>query len=111
MTQPDKRPRGRPVGSKSAMSVRQAKMKKVLDQIDPLLAKALLKAEAILDQPLTSDKVAASIQLQAAKLVIDKCIDLRDEVYTKEKDQIDDVPDGEEEEQETGSVLTFELVK
>ena len=39
---------GRPAGSKSARSLRQNKIKQVLDYIDPLLAKALKKAEAIL---------------------------------------------------------------
>lgn len=108
MSETEKRPRGRPVGSKSARSVRQTKMKQVLDQIDPLLTKALLKAEEILNQPLGAEGVTAQIQLQAAKLIIDKCIDLRDEVYTKEKDQIEDI---EDEEPEAGSVLSFELVK
>jgi hypothetical protein len=89
---------GRPLNSKSARSLRQNKFKQVLDRIDPLLAKALKKAEAILDAPLEDNKgVSATTQLQAAKLVIDKCLELREVVYGKEPDQIEDPADDEPE--------------
>ena len=101
---PDKKGRvgkargGRPQGALSKRSLRQNKFKQVLDQIDPLLAKALKKAEAILDAPLEDNKgVSATTQLQAAKLVIDKCLELREVVYGKEPDQIEDPADDEPE--------------
>lgn len=87
---------GRPAGKKSARSLRQNKFKQVLDQIDPLLAKALKKAADILDAPLENNKgVTATTQLQAAKLVIDKSLELREIVYGREHDQIDDPVDDE----------------
>ena len=87
---------GRPLNSKSARSLRQNKFKQVLDQLDPLLAKALKKAADILDAPLENNKgVTATTQLQAAKLVIDKSLELREIVYGREPDQIEDPVDDE----------------
>ena len=100
---------GRPVGSKSTKSLRQTRLQEVLKEVNPLLAKALKKAEAILDTDLTSDKVSATVQLQAAKLIIDKSIELRQEVYKKEVDQIEDASDDGEEEQK-GAILSFSIV-
>lgn len=88
---------GRPRGSKSARSLRQNKLKNVLDQLDPILAKAIRKAEQILEADLSSKDVTATTQLQAAKLVIDKAIELRNDVYKKEPDQIEDPADDEPE--------------
>lgn len=88
---------GRPLNSKSARSLRQNKFKQVLDQIDPLLAKALKKAADILDAPLENNKgVTATTQLQAAKLVIDKSLELREIVYGREPDQSDDPEEDEQ---------------
>lgn len=89
---------GRPKGSKSARSLRQNKIKQVLDQyIDPLLAKAMRKAEAILDEPLDSKNVTSTTQLSAVKLIVDNAISLRNDVYGKEKGQEDDPTDDESE--------------
>jgi hypothetical protein len=96
---------GRPPGSTSSRSLRQNRLKEVLNQVNPILAKALKKAEQILDADLTSKDVSATTQLQAAKLVIEKAIDLRNEVYGKEKDQVADPSD--EESEELGAVLSF----
>lgn len=99
---PDKKGRvgaargGRPIGKKSARSIRQNRLKEVLTLIDPILAKAVLKAGQILDADLSSKDVSATTQLQAAKLIIDKAIDLREAVFAKEKDQLED-PDEEEQ--------------
>jgi hypothetical protein len=88
---------GRPPGSKSARSLRQNKIKQVLDQyIDPLLAKAMKKAEAILDEPLDSKNVTSTTQLSAVKLVVDNAISLRNEVYGREKDQESDPEEDEQ---------------
>jgi hypothetical protein len=87
---------GRPAGSKSARSLRQNKIKQVLDYIDPLLAKALKKAEAILDEPLDSKNVTSTTQLSAVKLVVDNAISLRNEVYGREKDQESDPEEDEQ---------------
>jgi hypothetical protein len=100
---------GRPVGAKSTKSLRQTRLQEVLKEVNPLLAKALKKAEAILDTDLTSDKVSATVQLQAAKLIIEKAIELRQEVYKKEADQIEDASDDGEEEQK-GAILSFSIV-
>lgn len=87
---------GRPPGSKSARSLRQNKIKHVLDQyIDPLLAKAMKKAEQILDEPLDSKNVTSTTQLSAVKLIVDNAINLRNEVYGREKDQESDPVDDE----------------
>lgn len=86
---------GRPVGKKSARSLRQSKLKAFSDLFGPVVAKALKKAEDILDEPLNSQTVSTNTQLSAAKLVIDKAIDLTNEVYGKEKDQESD-PDEDE---------------
>jgi hypothetical protein len=101
---------GRPVGAKSTKSLRQTRLQEVLKEVNPLLAKALKKAEAILDTDLTSDKVSATVQLQAAKLIIDKSIELRQEVYQKEKDQLDDPKDNEDDDEPRGAVLSFSIV-
>jgi hypothetical protein len=87
---------GRPLNSKSARSLRQNKIKQVLDYIDPLLAKALKKAEAILDEPLDSKNVTSTTQLSAVKLVVDNAISLRNEVYGREKDQESDPEEDEQ---------------
>ena len=100
---------GRPAGSKSTKSLRQTRLQEVLKEVNPLLAKALKKAEAILDTDLTSDKVSATVQLQAAKLIIEKAIELRESVYLKEKDQIEDASDDGEEDQK-GAILSFSIV-
>ena len=87
---------GRPPGTKSAKSLRQRKLKSVLDYLDPIVAKAVNKASQILDADLTSTSVSATTQLQAAKLIIDKAIELNNDVYTKEKDQLDDPEEDEQ---------------
>lgn len=89
---------GRPKGSTSKRSARQTKLKVFSDLFGPVVAKALKKAEAILDEPLNSQTVSTNTQLSAAKLVIDKAIDLTNEVYGKEPDQIEDPADDEPEE-------------
>lgn len=102
---------GRPKGSKSTKSLRQTRLQEVLKEVNPLLAKALKKAEQILDTDLTSDKVSATVQLQAAKLIIDKSIELRQEVYKKEADQLDDPKDNEDDDDSPkGAVLSFSIV-
>lgn len=88
---------GRPPGSLSKRSLRQNKFKQVLDQIDPLLAKALKKAEQILDEPLDSKTVSTTTQLSAVKLVVDKSLELREVVYGREKDQSSDPEDDPKE--------------
>lgn len=94
---------GRPKGSLSKRSIRQNRLKEVLTLIDPILAKAVLKAGQILDADLNSKDVSATTQLQAAKLIIDKAIDLREAVFAKEKDQLEDP---EEDEQPKEPVVT-----
>lgn len=85
MTEENKVPRksGRPPGAPNKLPTLQGKFKQVLTLLDPLLAKALKKAEQILDADLDSKSVTATTQLQAAKLVIDKSIELREVVYGK----------------------------
>ena len=75
---------GRPPGAPNKLPTLQSKFKQVLKHLDPLLVKALKKAEQILDADLDSKSVTATTQLQAAKLVIDKCIELRQTVYGNE---------------------------
>lgn len=86
---------GRTPGAKSARSLRQNKIRQVLELIDPLLSKALKKAEAILDEPLDSKNVTSTTQLSAVKLIVDNAISLRNEVYGREKDQESDPVDDE----------------
>jgi hypothetical protein len=87
---------GRPKGSLSKRSARQTKLKVFSDLFGPVIAKALKKAEDILDEPLNSQIVSTNTQLSAAKLVIDKAIDLTNEVYGKEADQLDDPEEDEQ---------------
>lgn len=68
---------GRPKGSKSSRTPRQRKLAEILNKLDPLLAKAISKAEAILDADLEESKVSATVQLQAVKLIVDKASTLR----------------------------------
>lgn len=100
---------GRPRGSKSSRTPRQKKLAEILNKLDPLLAKAINKAEAILDADLEESKVSATVQLQAVKLIVDKAIELRNECYKP-----DVLPEGstgvEDEEEETGAVLSFTVV-
>lgn len=108
-----KNPRGagRPVGSTTNRSLRQTKMKQVLDIINPLLAKALKKAEDILDAPLGSKDVSTTTQLAAVKLIVDKSIELREIVFSKEKDQAKDPDDDEPvDESDKGAILQFTVV-
>ncbi len=89
---------GRTPGAKSAKSLRQRKLKSVLDYLDPIVAKAVNKASQILDADLSSTTVSATTQLQAAKLIIDKAIELNNDVYKKEPDQLEDPVDDEPKE-------------
>ena len=59
----------------------------------PVVAKAINKASAILDEPLDSKVATPQVQLAAAKLVIEKAYDLTNDVYGKEKDQLEDPED------------------
>jgi hypothetical protein len=97
---------GRPAGKLSSRSLRQNRLKQVLDQyIDPLMQKAMKKAEQILDTELENKAVSATVQLQAVKLIVDTNLKLREEVYKKERDQSEDLNDEVEETQ--GAVLSF----
>lgn len=100
---------GRKPGSKSSRTPRQRKLAEVLNKLNPVVAKALAKAEAILDADLEKSGVSATVQLQAAKLVIDKAIELTNECYKP-----DVLPEGstgvEDDEEETGAVLSFTVV-
>ena len=103
---------GRPVGSTTNRSLRQTKMKQVLDIINPLLTKALKKAEDILDAPLGSKDVSTTTQLAAVKLIVDKSIELREIVFSKEKDQAKDPDDDEPvDESDKGAILLFTVPK
>ena len=101
---------GRPRGVKSTRTPRQRRLSEVLNKLNPIVAKALAKAEAILDADLEKSGVSATVQLQAAKLVIDKAIELTNECYKP-----DVLPEGStgvegDEEEETGAVLSFTVV-
>lgn len=87
---------GRPKGSLSKRSARQTKLKVFSDWFGPVVAKAINKASVILDEPLDSKIATPQVQLAAAKLVIEKAHDLVNEVYGREKDQMDD-PDEDEQ--------------
>lgn len=92
---------GRPKGSLSKRSLRQAKQKVISDLLTPVVAKAINKASQILDADLSSTTVSATTQLQAAKLIIDKAIELNNDVYKKEADQLEDPADDEPKEPAT----------
>ena len=99
---------GRPLNSKSSRTPRQKKLAEILNKMDPLLAKAISKAEAILDADLENSKVSATVQLQAVKLIVDKAIELRNECYKP------DTPTGEapqdDDEEESAAILSFTVV-
>jgi len=99
---------GRKPGTKSSRTPRQRKLAEVLNKLDPLLAKAINKAEAILDADLEESKVSATVQLQAVKLIVDKAIELRNECYKP------DTPTGEapqdDDEEESAAILSFTVV-
>ena len=87
---------GRPKGSLSKRSARQTKLKVFSDWFGPVVAKAINKASVILDEPLDSKVATPQVQLAAAKLVIEKAHDLVNEVYGREKDQLDDPEEDEQ---------------
>ena len=99
---------GRKPGTKSSRTPRQRRLAEILNKLDPLLAKAINKAEAILDADLEKGGVSATVQLQAAKLVIDKAIELTNECY-KPDTASGEAPQDDDEE-ETGAVLSFTVV-
>lgn len=100
---------GRPRGVKSTRTPRQKKLAEVLNKLSPVVAKALAKAEAILDADLEKSGVSATVQLQAAKLVIDKAIELTNECY-KPDTPTGEAPQDDDGEEETGAVLSFTVV-
>lgn len=100
---------GRPAGKKSSRTPRQRKLAEVLNKLSPVVAKALAKAEAILDADLEKSGVSATVQLQAAKLVIDKAIELTNECY-KPDTPTGEAPQDDDGEEETGAVLSFTVV-
>ena len=100
---------GRPRGSKTSRTPRQRKLAEILNKMDPLLAKAICKAEAILDADLENSKVSATVQLQAVKLIVDKAIELRNECY-KPDTASGEAPQDDDGEEETGAVLSFTVV-
>lgn len=100
---------GRPKNSKSSRTPRQKKLAEILNKLDPLLAKAINKAEAILDADLEESKVSATVQLQAVKLIVDKAIELRNECY-KPDTASGEAPQDDDGEEETGAVLSFTVV-
>ena len=100
---------GRPAGKKSSRTPRQRKLAEVLNKLNPVVAKALAKAEAILDADLEKSGVSATVQLQAAKLVIDKAIELTNECY-KPDTASGEAPQDDDGEEETGAVLSFTVV-
>ena len=100
---------GRPAGKKSSRTPRQRKLAEVLNKLSPVVAKALAKAEAILDADLEKSGVSATVQLQAAKLVIDKAIELTNECY-KPDTASGEAPQDDDGEEETGAVLSFTVV-
>ena len=100
---------GRPAGKKSSRTPRQRKLAEVLNKLNPIVAKALAKAEAILDADLEKGGVSATVQLQAAKLVIDKAIELTNECY-KPDTASGEAPQDDDGEEETGAVLSFTVV-
>jgi len=100
---------GRPAGKKSSRTPRQRRLAEVLNKLSPVVAKALAKAEAILDADLEKSGVSATVQLQAAKLVIDKAIELTNECY-KPDTASGEAPQDDDGEEETGAVLSFTVV-
>jgi len=100
---------GRKPGTKSSRTPRQRKLAEVLNKLSPVVAKALAKAEAILDADLEKSGVSATVQLQAAKLVIDKAIELTNECY-KPDTASGEAPQDDDGEEETGAVLSFTVV-
>ena len=100
---------GRPAGKKSSRTPRQKKLAEVLNKLNPVVAKALAKAEAILDADLEKGGVSATVQLQAAKLVIDKAIELTNECY-KPDTPTGEAPQDDDEEEEGAAILSFTVV-
>jgi hypothetical protein len=87
---------GRPKGSLSKRSLRQNKQKAIADLFGPIVGKAITKASQILDEPLDSKVASGQLQLSAAKLIIEKAIELNNDVYKKEADQLDDPEEDEQ---------------
>ncbi len=75
---------GRPPGAPNKLPTLQGKLKQTLTLLDALQAKSLKKIEQILDVDLDSKNVTGITQLQAAKFIIDKSIELRQAVYGSE---------------------------
>lgn len=100
---------GRKPGTKSSRTPRQRKLAEILNKLDPILAKAINKAEAILDADLENSKVSATVQLQAVKLIVDKAIELRNECY-KPDTPTGEAPQDDDNEEEGAAILSFTVV-
>jgi len=100
---------GRKPGTKSSRTPRQRRLAEVLNKLSPVVAKALAKAEAILDADLEKGGVSATVQLQAAKLVIDKAIELTNECY-KPDTASGEAPQDDDNEEEGAAILSFTVV-
>lgn len=78
----------RPKGSTSKVTVRQTKLKALLQELQPHFSDAILTAVELMKAENSSgDKieVAPTVRLQASKLVIEKVVDLMNEAYGVDK--------------------------
>jgi hypothetical protein len=97
---------GRPTGSQSKASLRQSKLKNILlRHMEPLAVEAITTTSELM-----RDKDASpTVRLQASKFIIERIADLIDEAYGRERDQVDDPKDNEDDEPR-GAVLSFSIV-
>lgn len=98
---------GRPTKEQSKTSLRQSKLKTILlRHMEPLAAEAIVTTSEIM-----RDKDASpTVRLQASKFIIERIADLIDEAYGKERDQVDDPKDNEDDDEPKGAVLSFSIV-
>ena len=98
---------GRPTGSQSKASLRQIKLKNILlRHMEPLAVEAITTTSEIM----RDKEASATVRLQASKFIIERIANLIDESYGKEKDQLDDPKDNEDDDEPRGAVLSFSIV-
>lgn len=100
----------RPKGSTSKVTVRQTKLKALLQELQPHFSDAILTAvELMKAENSDGDKieVAPTVRLQASKLVIEKVVDLMNEAYGVDKQGNQVNRPNAEDEEGSGEVLDF----
>jgi len=100
----------RPKGSTSKVTVRQTKLKALLQELQPHFSDAILTAVELMKAENSEGakiEVAPTVRLQASKLVIEKVVDLMNEAYGVDKQGNQVNRPNAEDDQDIGEVVEF----